>query len=68
MRNYPKNWSHLQESVFLFRKLAFSLVNSLGLVYLERYCARQTSSFPESLSGGPPYSEGDIVLTVFDSI
>ncbi len=27
VRNYPKNWSHLQESVFLFRKLAVPLVN-----------------------------------------
>ena len=25
-------------------------------------------SFPESLNGGPPYSEGDIVLSVCDSI
>ena len=25
-------------------------------------------SFPESLSGGPPYSEVDIVLSVCDSI
>ena len=25
-------------------------------------------SFPEGLSGGPPYSEGDIVLSVCDSI
>ena len=25
-------------------------------------------SFPESLSGGPPYSEVDLVLSVYDSI
>ena len=28
------NWSHLQESVFLFRKLAFFLVNSFAVSVL----------------------------------
>ena len=60
-----------QESVFLFRKLAFSLVNSfLRLAYLERYRAWQTGFFSRKSEwgGGPPHSEGDIVLSVCDSI
>ena len=47
------NWSHLQESVFLFRKRAFSLVISLWVVYLERYCARQTTFFSIKSEWGP---------------
>ena len=35
VRNYPhKTWSHLQESVFVFCKLAFSLVNSFAVSVL----------------------------------
>ena len=56
-------------SVLLFRILAFSLVSSCAVSVLGAIpCKTDRILFPESLSGGTPYSKGDLVLSVYDSI
>ena len=47
---------HICRRVFLFRKLAFPLVNCFAVSVLGAILCRP-DSFPESLNWGPPHSE-----------